>query len=904
MRDDIKCWNFHRLDLQKKRKADILDEMKKWDERAESGLITSEEVDYHDYLLDELHKIDQIDRDILRQKSRIRWAVEGDENSHFFHETIRNNKRKKSLNGLIFNGIWSTDPNMLKREAFDHFKSRFKSNSSLKKVFQNSKFSSLYFFDILKLDANFSLKEIKEVVWSCASSKAPGPDGLNFKFIKRYWDLLSQAKRWMKISYKKLDADLSLKEIKEAVWSCASSKAPGPDGLNFNFIKRYWDVLEADFINGIKHFESTGIFKGPFLSGDGANILLLQYVDDALIFGEWSLGNAKNLIDVLKCYNEASGLGVNLTKSCIYGVRVNPTEVDMFARILNCKTGFLPFIYLGLPVGKSKHKVEAWSDVTSHLTFRLSSWKSKLSSISGHLTLTKPVNEARDSVMSSDSASSEVTYTSISSHGYTLAWAMDLFGLQGPDSPEAALASPDYMPGPEEPEQAPPSPDYVLGPEYPEYLAPADDKTVTEDQPYADYDGPVDYPADGGDDDNDDDSSDDDEEEASEEEEEHLALADSVIALAVDPVSSSEETEPFETDESATTPPPPPAYHTTARMSIRAQTPIPFLSEAKVDRLLAIPTPPPSPLISLSPPSVEECLARCFRAAMGRLRASSPSTHYPLHHSPPLPPLPSSLYLPPPVPTSLPLPSPPLPPLLASLFIPPPVNRREDILEAELLPYKRLCLTALTSRYKVGESSITARPTGGHRADYGFIETLDAKTRHQRAEEVGYGIRDVWVDPTEAVEEVALTTLEGVNARVTEIAEVQEEDTHDLYETVLLMEQEALVSREAWAQSVELCSAGQLSAALGQIQALQARDSTHADDPEGAHTAVTESVPADTWFTLYFIVYMGQWHICQSFTLGLILFTDCDFKLRQAMISTSDSFAEHPGYTSIVYFSP
>ncbi|GKF43848.1 hypothetical protein Tco_0130400, partial [Tanacetum coccineum] len=153
--------------------------------------------------------------------------------------------------------------------------------------------------------------------------------------------------------------------------------------------------------------------------------------------------------------------------------------------------------------------------------------------------------------------------------------------------------------------------------------------------------------------------------------------------------------------------------------------------------------------------------------------------------SPPLPPLPSSLHLPPPVPISLPLPSSPLPPLLASLFIPPPVDRREDISETELPPHKRLCLTAPTSRYEVGESSTTTpRPTGGHRADYGFIDTMYVEIRRQRAEEVGYGIRDVWVDPTEAVEEVALTTLEGVNTRVTELVVVQEQDTQDVYAVI------------------------------------------------------------------------------------------------------------------------
>ncbi|GJT62629.1 hypothetical protein Tco_1006162 [Tanacetum coccineum] len=137
------------------------------------------------------------------------------------------------------------------------------------------------------------------------------------------------------------------------------------------------------------------------------------------------------------------------------------------------------------------------------------------------------------------------------------------------------------------------------------------------------------------------------------------------------------------------------------------------------------------------------------------------------------------------------------------MFIPPPVNRREDIPKAELPPRKRLCLTAPTSRYEVEESSTAAsRPIGGHRADYGFIGTTDAEIRRQRAEEVGYGIRDVWVDPTEAVEEDRQTQLfQRVYGLV--------EDRLFHYETARLLDQEALISREAWAHSVGLSSAVQ-----------------------------------------------------------------------------------------------
>nr|GEZ25236.1 hypothetical protein [Tanacetum cinerariifolium] len=123
------------------------------------------------------------------------------------------------------------------------------------------------------------------------------------------------------------------------------------------------------------------------------------------------------------------------------------------------------------------------------------------------------------------------------------------------------------------------------------------------------------------------------------------------------------------------------------------------------------------------------------------------------------------------------LPSPPLPP---PLYIPPPVDRRDDIPENELPPRKKSCLFALGPMYEVEESS-TARPTEGRGIDYGFVSTLDAETRRRGIREVGYGIRDTWVDPLEAVLEISPMTLGEVKTRVTELAEIHEHDTQDLY---------------------------------------------------------------------------------------------------------------------------
>nr|GEW90339.1 hypothetical protein [Tanacetum cinerariifolium] len=219
----------------------------------------------------------------------------------------------------------------------------------------------------------------------------------------------------------------------------------------------------------------------------------------------------------------------------------------------------------------------------------------------------------------------------------------------------------------------------------------------------------VDYLADGGDDgDDEEESSEDDEDddmdvEADEkEEEEHPAPADSVVVAltTADQAPSAEETEPFETDESIATPPPHLAYHTTARISIPALVPMPAWTDSEVFRLLAISSPPASPLSSWS----------------------SPPPRIPF---PPLPPI-----LSPPSPILSPAPPPrPIRSLgyqaimirlkdeAASTSSPPlqlpSASHREDRLDVTLPPRKRLDI-ALGPRYDVGKSSFAAaaRPAG------------------------------------------------------------------------------------------------------------------------------------------------------------------------------------------------
>ncbi|GKE76244.1 hypothetical protein Tco_1542364, partial [Tanacetum coccineum] len=143
---------------------------------------------------------------------------------------------------------------------------------------------------------------------------------------------------------------------------------------------------------------------------------------------------------------------------------------------------------------------------------------------------------------------------------------------------------------------------------------------------------------------------------------------------------------------------------------------------------------------------------------------------------------------------------------------PSPLSPWKDILEAELPPRKRLCLTAPTSRYEVGESSTAApRPTGGHRTDYRLIGTMDADIRHQEA----LVSREAWAHSI------------GLSSAVH--YKLQAYRTHTQMQDYCIASQESLMTiLITHVSSLQ----GQFSAALGQIQALQARDQTHADDRE------------------------------------------------------------------------
>ncbi|GJR84433.1 RNA-directed DNA polymerase, eukaryota [Tanacetum coccineum] len=128
-------------------------------------------------------------RDYL-QKAKIQWAIEGYENSKFFHGIINRKRANLSVKGILVEGDWVDEPSSIKDEFRNHFATRFQdpgpSRGSINFIFPNR----LNPEQASDLESPVTRDEIRNAVWSCGENKSPGPDGFTFEFFRKFRNVI------------------------------------------------------------------------------------------------------------------------------------------------------------------------------------------------------------------------------------------------------------------------------------------------------------------------------------------------------------------------------------------------------------------------------------------------------------------------------------------------------------------------------------------------------------------------------------------------------------------------------------------------------------------------------------------------------------------------------------------
>ncbi|GKV15232.1 hypothetical protein SLEP1_g26031 [Rubroshorea leprosula] len=355
------------------------------------------------------------------------------------------NKLRKMIQGIHKDGSWVEEPNIVKQEVREYFRKIFQDEQWDKPKLDGLQFKQLTEEDRIWLERAVSAEEVKQAVWECGGDKSPGPDGFSFHLIRACWtviekDVVEFVQEFSRNG--KLVLANRIKKVLPKVISGTQSAFLGGRHiiddemmrrLDFGEKWRMWikECLQTASISILVNGSPTEEFKmergirqgdpiAPFLFlivVEGLNVLIesaiskealkgidvgpfgmnishLQFADDTVIMGKVDPDNIKAVKGILRWFELLSDLKINFNKSVLYSFNASDEWGRMVAATLNCKSGSLPFTYLGMPVGDIMCRRKAWKLVIDNFSKKLAVWKVKSLSIGGRVTLLKSVLSA------------------------------------------------------------------------------------------------------------------------------------------------------------------------------------------------------------------------------------------------------------------------------------------------------------------------------------------------------------------------------------------------------------------------------------------------------------------------------------------------------------------------------
>ncbi|CAK8537559.1 unnamed protein product [Lathyrus sativus] len=131
-------------------------------------------------------------------------------------------------------------------------------------------------------------------------------------------------------------------------------------------------AIVAENLSCLMRFAVAGNLITDLKINDQATVSMLQFADDTLLIGDGSVTNIWAFKAVMRAFELISALKINFSKSCLYGIGLDPAYLEAAEEFLHYKSGRLSFYFLGLTVGGNHRGHSLWNPVLSRLRSKLS----------------------------------------------------------------------------------------------------------------------------------------------------------------------------------------------------------------------------------------------------------------------------------------------------------------------------------------------------------------------------------------------------------------------------------------------------------------------------------------------------------------------------------------------------